>query len=85
MVKLGQRGKDVITGFEGLVLGKAQYLTGCNQVLLMPQSLGPDGKRREGEWFDEQRVVAVGEEIMVLSVVPPSITPAATRSSRRGR
>lgn len=66
MVKLGQAARDVITGFEGVVLGKAQYLTGCNQVLLMPRTLGEGGKRREGEWFDEQRVVAVGEEIMVL-------------------
>lgn len=65
-IKLGQTGKDLITGFEGLCVGQAQYLTGCNQVYLVPRSLSAEGKRREGEWFDEQRIVAVGEEILVL-------------------
>jgi hypothetical protein len=66
VITLGQTGRDVITGFEGVCLGKAQYLTGCNQVLLTPTSLAVDGKRRDGEWFDEQRVVPVGEEVLSL-------------------
>lgn len=66
MIRLGQTARDVVTGFEGVCMGKAQYLTGCNQVLLTPRGLTSDGKRRDGEWFDEQRVVAIGEEVLAL-------------------
>lgn len=59
MIALGQTGRDVITGFEGVCIGRAQYLTGCNQALLVPRRLTPDGKRIEGEWFDEQRIERV--------------------------
>lgn len=66
MVQLGQKCRDVVTGFEGLCMGKAQYLTGCNQVLLVPQRLSAEGKRLDGEWLDEQRVAVVGGEILEL-------------------
>ena len=54
--ELGMTYKDVITQFEGVAIGRADYITGCSQVLLVPQGLTADGKRREGEWFDEQRL-----------------------------
>jgi hypothetical protein len=55
-IKLGQKARDVITGFEGIVLCITQHLTGCNQVCLLPQTLDKDGKRRDGEWFDDSRI-----------------------------
>ncbi len=67
MIKLGQKSKDRITGFEGLCMGAAQYLTGCSQVQLVPTTLDKEGKRREGEWFDEQRVQAIGDEVVDLN------------------
>ena len=66
MIELGQLGRDIITGFTGICLAKAQYLTGCNQVLLTPTKLSVDDKRREGEWFDDQRIQAVNNEILRL-------------------
>ena len=66
MIRLGQKGRDILTGFQGLCIAKATYLTGCNQVQLLPTSLSDDGKRREGEWFDEQRVKPLNDEILVL-------------------
>jgi hypothetical protein len=35
--KLGVTAKDLVTGFEGKVLGLCQYITGCNQVLIQPK------------------------------------------------
>jgi hypothetical protein len=67
MIKLGQTGIDIITGFSGVVMGKAQYLTGCNQVLIVPRELAQDSKRRDGEWFDEQRIDAAGDDVVVLN------------------
>jgi hypothetical protein len=36
LIALGRRGRDVITGFEGVITGHVAYLTGCNQYLLAP-------------------------------------------------
>ena len=66
MIKIGQMGKDSITGFKGLAMGRAEYLTGCTQILLTPTALDKDGKRRDGEWFDEQRIVADGKKVINL-------------------
>ncbi|MQU72366.1 hypothetical protein [Sinorhizobium meliloti] len=52
MIKLGSYAKDCITNFTGVVTGHAEYITGCDQYLLSPQT--PD---KEPKWFDEQRLV----------------------------
>ncbi|WP_240533448.1 hypothetical protein [Sinorhizobium fredii] len=44
--------KDQLTGFSGIVIGRAQYITGCDQYLLTPRT--PD---KDAKWFDEQRLV----------------------------
>ena len=53
--ELGTRARDRITGFEGRVTGRCEYITGCNQVLLAPP-VGANGEAREAHWFDEQRL-----------------------------
>jgi hypothetical protein len=55
MIELGQTVTDTITGFKGVVTGRCEYITGCNQVLLVPK-VAEDGAYKEGHWFDEQRV-----------------------------
>jgi hypothetical protein len=55
-VTLGQTVKDAITGFEGLVTGVADYLTGCRQVLVSPREAD---KANKGEWLDEDRLEVV--------------------------
>ncbi len=52
MIKLGSYAKDCITNFTGVVTGHAEYITGCDQYLLSPQT--PD---KGPKWFDEQRLV----------------------------
>lgn len=33
-VKLGDRARDIVSGFEGIVVAKIQYLTGCDRYSL---------------------------------------------------
>lgn len=66
MIQLGQKGRDVITGFEGTCTGKCQYISGCNQALLTPHGLTSEGKTKEGFWFDEQRIQVTDEARIVL-------------------
>lgn len=69
---LGIRARDSITKFEGIIIVRSQHLTNCNQYAILPTELDKDGKRRDAEWFDEQR-------IEVLSATPlqlPGAKPA---------
>ncbi|MEW6115629.1 MAG: hypothetical protein AB1553_01855 [Nitrospirota bacterium] len=65
MITLGQKYKDKITGFEGVATGYVQYISGCNQALLVPK-VSADGTLRESLWFDVQRLEVVGTEVIKL-------------------
>lgn len=47
---------DMITGFKGIVTGRADYITGCNQYLVQPQGL-KDQSIVDPRWIDEQRLM----------------------------
>lgn len=65
MFKLGWTAKDKITGFQGVITGRCEYLTGCNQVLLSPP-VDEKGAHRDACWYDEQRCERVGDTEIVL-------------------
>lgn len=67
-IKLGLKAKDKITGFEGIIIGKCEYLTGCNQYGLTPKSKEGE-KILSTEWFDEGRIEITGNGIHVDSVI----------------
>ena len=63
MIKLGQEAKDKITGFKGILIGKIEYLTGCDQYGITPKSKG--GQKSTGtEWFDEGRIEVIGTGVL---------------------
>jgi len=62
-LQLGATGQDIITGFEGVLIGKAEYLTGCTQYALSPK-VDKDGKIQAAEWFDEGRIRIVGDVVI---------------------
>jgi len=66
MIELGREAKDVITGFSGIIIAKAEYLFGCTQYGIAPKSI--DGKIRDTEWFDEGRVIKIGKGISPVTV-----------------
>lgn len=60
-LELGQEAKDIITGFQGLLTGKATYITGCDQYLVSPKC--EDDKnhaKSDPVWFDDGRLEYVG-------------------------
>ena len=58
MVKLGDKVQDIISGFKGIVTGKAEYLNGCVSFLVEGE-VDKDGKT-VNHWFDEQRLHVMG-------------------------
>jgi hypothetical protein len=67
MFKLGWTLKDKITGFEGTVVGRCEYISGCHQVLLVPK-VNEKGEHRESHWFDESRCDRIGDSELVLNI-----------------
>lgn len=61
---LGHLYEDRITGYSGRAIGHCTYLTGCSQTLLVPRR-GEDGKRQDGEWFDDQRLQMVAGSVAI--------------------
>jgi hypothetical protein len=59
--KLGDTARDMITGFEGAVTGRAEYITGCAQLLI--QSCELHGGDTKSCWFDEARVRLVNRAV----------------------
>jgi len=58
MFHLGDQVRCSITGFEGVVVAKAQWLNGCQKLGVQSTEL-KDGQVRAIEWFDEQQVEMV--------------------------
>lgn len=56
-IALGSKAKCKVTGFEGICVGKGEWLYACTKVLLQPQELLPKtGHPVEGIWFDQPGV-----------------------------
>jgi hypothetical protein len=57
-VKFGRLYRDYITGFEGRCVGFTSFISGCDQVLIVPK-VDKDGKHQHGFWFDDDRLIDV--------------------------
>lgn len=56
---LGDKVKDAITNFSGIVVARSQYLTGCNRYGVQGQTLTKDGVPGEWQNFDENVITLV--------------------------
>jgi len=66
MKNLGKKGKDKITGFEGIIIGRCAYLYGCTQYCLTPKAV--KGETKDSEWFGEGRIQITGPGITAKEV-----------------
>ena len=58
MITLGDKVKDTITGFEGIVTARCVFINGCIQYCIKPK-VDKDGKMIGAEWIDEDRLKIV--------------------------
>lgn len=70
MVKLGSSVKDVITGFAGIAIGRAEFMYGCSRIGVQPVKI-KDGEPGEAFWFDEQRIDVIDEKGAVTNRAAP--------------
>ena len=74
-LKMGQKVKDRITGFTGIITGMCSHITGCDTIGVNP-GIDKDGKLQEVNWFDWTRleildVSNVMESSMAISAAAP--------------
>ena len=51
--KLGAKVKDSLTGFEGIVMARTEYYTGCNTYGILSPKLTKNEVPAEWVWIDE--------------------------------
>lgn len=51
-IKLGDLCRDRVSGFEGIVVVRSDYISGCSRIGLQPK-IGADGKLPDALHFDE--------------------------------
>jgi len=65
--ELGQKAKDKITGFEGIITGRCEHITGCNTYGLKSK-IDKEGKTNDAEWVDEGMIEITGKGVTEKSV-----------------
>ena len=70
-IKLGDKVRDKVSGFEGVVVGSHHYLTGCIRLSVQPAT-GDDGDYREQQTFDEPQLQIV--EASAVTIADPRAT-----------
>ncbi len=73
---LGKKAKDKISGVEGIIVAKIDYLFGCAQYGIVPPA--QDGKRMDTEYFDEGRI-----EITGCGITPEEVQSAGPGGEMR--
>lgn len=76
-IKLGDRVKDIYTGFEGIAAARTSWLHGCDRITIEPTELDKDGMPGKCQVFDEQRIELVEAEA-------PRVAKASTTTKTGG-
>ena len=58
---LGMTAKDIVTGIEGIIIGKSSWITGCDTYGIK-QPAKKDGTQIDIHWVDEARVEILDSE-----------------------
>ncbi len=72
----GSRVRDIITGYQGIVGGRTQYLTDCVQYGIVKEGLDKDGKTVGWLWLDESRLNLVKENAVKINETSEPAGPA---------
>ena len=82
-LKLGDKAKDKISGFTGIVVAITEGLNGCQRITISPEELH-DGKPIDNHTFDAEQV-ELEKVIPAVAHEPtggPSIAPVRSKDPR---
>ena len=68
MIKLGDSARDVVSGFSGIVTGKAEYLFCVDKICLEPELLDSNGQPVKPAWFEADRVSLIVKKTQITGL-----------------
>lgn len=74
-IELGDRVKDKITGFTGIVVCVSKWLNGCVRLVVQPEKLDK-GRVGMSETFDEEQLDMVHKKVIVTNKTAEAERPA---------
>ena len=77
-IGLGDRVKDPVSGFQGIVTCVSSYLNGCIRVGVAPEKLKDDGQTQDDHYFDvaQMKLLKAAVHIPVSVKTEPPGGPA---------
>jgi len=81
MIRLGQKVKDVVSGFTGIATARTEWLNACVRICVQPEIDTKDGKHPDACTFDEEQLKVLEEKPIVLPGMK-SIAPTQTGGDR---
>jgi len=78
VIELGNKVKDKVTGFEGIVVAKSTYLQGCNRALVQPK-VNKEGVVPDSVSFDEPDLIFVDRGLAPEKKKTPKKPPGGPR------
>lgn len=70
MLKLGDRVRDKISGYTGIIVARTEWLYGCNRYNVQSEAMH-DGLPVEARGFDEPQLEVVAPEALTDATVKP--------------
>jgi len=64
MIELGDKVKDRISGFTGIVTSYTEFITGCDRCFVCPDRLDKEGSVIEGHSFDVLELTIVKKKVI---------------------
>jgi len=80
-IDLGDKVRDIITGFEGVAIARSQWLVGCERISVQPQDLDKDGGVKPFQTFDEPQLEIIAKNAVI---VPIAATPGGATHAEKG-
>lgn len=68
---LGRLARDTVSGFQGIIESRTEWLNGCFRVALAPDHLDKDGKMLDSRAFDAEQIKVFPEQ--VVEEKPPAM------------
>ena len=77
-IQLGDRVRDRISGFEGIVIGVTDWLYQCRRPIVQPATMH-DGKPSDAQTFDEPQL-----EVLERAAFAPQLPDASAPAEKTG-
>ena len=83
-IELGSKVKCIVTGFEGIITERAEYLNGCVQYKVTPK-MKKDGTVQESYYIDEEQLKVTGKGVSKTKKVTENGGPTRGAASFKRR